>query len=269
MSASAAPDSGAEQPRAVSLPPRQKLQTRAGILEYAVSGQGPSIVLLNGAGVTIDSWRTLYPAIEQIGTVFSWNRFGVTGSDGPQRAQNGALVIASVRELMAYAGLQPPYVLVGHSLGGLYANLFARMHPREIAAVLFLEATHPRDHALLREHEDQLARALSNVFSLPQRLFRDNLHAEIESAAQTAEEVEAAGSFPEIPVAVISGAAAPPKSLMSPAAVLTKRVHQEELARLSSQGEHVIAGRSGHFPQASEPGLVLEVLRRLVRRAHG
>lgn len=252
----------------MSLPPRQRLQTRAGTLECALSGKGPSIVLLNGAGLTIESWHSLYPAIERIGTVFCWNRFGVTGSDEPQRVQNGALVIASARELMAYAGLQPPYVLVGHSLGGLYANLFARMHPREVAAVLFLEATHPRDPALLPEHEDRLARSLSKVFSLPQQQFRDNLHAEIEAAAQTAEEVEAAGPFPDIPVAVVSGGAAPPKSLMSATAVLAKRVHQEELARMSPQGEHVIAGRSGHFPQVSEPDLVLDVLRHLVRRAH-
>jgi pimeloyl-ACP methyl ester carboxylesterase len=250
------------------LPARTRLQTRAGALEYVVSGQGPpSIVLLNGAGVTLEGWRGLYPAIERLGTVFAWNRFGVRGSDAPRLAQSGAVVLASLRELLGYAGLQPPYVLVAHSLGALYANLFARVHPQEVSAVLFLEPTHPKDDEALKAHETQLTRALTKVLSLPQWLFKANLHSELESVGTLMDEISSAGAFPQIPVAVISGGARPPKLLMSPAALQARRAHQQELARLSAQGEHVVAAHSGHFPQLSEPGLVLEVLRRLVQRA--
>lgn len=249
------------------LPERKKLQTRSGALEYMVSGAGqPTIVLLNGAGVTLEGWRALYPAIEKTGTVFAWNRFGVKGSDEPRLAQTGAVVVASLRELLAYAGLRPPYVLVGHSLGGLHANLFARLYPNEVAAVMFLEAAHPRDQEVLRKHETQLTRALSKLFSLPQWLFRANVQAEIEWAAETAREIEGAGPFPDVPVAVITGGASPPKWLMSPAALKARHEHQRDLARLSSQGEQVIARRSGHFPQLTEPLLVLDVLQGLVRR---
>jgi pimeloyl-ACP methyl ester carboxylesterase len=250
------------------LPPRKKLQTRAGALEYVVSGVGsPTIVLLNGAGVTLDGWRGLYPAIEQIGTVFAWNRFGVRGSDAPRLAQTGAVVVASLRELLAYAGLKPPYVLVAHSLGGLYANLFARIYPQEVAAILFVEATHPRDREVLKAHESQLTRALTKVLSVPQWLFQANLHSEIESSGTIVHEIDSAGPFPRVPVAVISGGTTPPRWLMSPAALQARRAHQQDLARLSEQGEHTVAAQSGHFPQLSQPGLVLDVLRQLVQRA--
>ena len=249
------------------LPARQKLQTRSGALEYVVSGTGqPTLLLLNGAGVTLEGWRALYPAIEQIGTVFAWNRFGVKGSDAPRLAQTGAVVVASLRELLAYAGLKPPYVLVGHSLGGLYANLFARLYPGEVSAVLFLEATHPGDQKVLQQHETQLTRALGKVFSLPQWLFRANVHAEIEWVAETVKEVESAGAFPPVPVAVITGGSNPPKWLMSPAALQARRAHQQDLARLSPRGEQVIAAKSGHFPQLTEPALVLDMLSGLVRQ---
>jgi pimeloyl-ACP methyl ester carboxylesterase len=250
------------------LPERKRLQTRSGALEYVISGTGqPTIVLLNGAGVTLEGWRAMYPEIEKFGTVFAWNRFGVKGSDEPRLAQTGAVVVASLRELLAYAGLQPPYVLVGHSLGGLHANLFARLYPKEVAAVLFLEATHPRDQEVLQQHETQVARALSKVFSLPQWLFRANVRAEIEWASETVDEIAGAGPFPDVPVAVITGGANPPKWLMSPAALRARREHQQELARLSSHGEHIIATKSGHFPQLTEPRLVLDVLQRLISRA--
>lgn len=261
-------DHAGKPPHLGVLPARKKLQTRAGALEYVVSGAGsPTIVLLNGAGVTLEGWRALFPAIEQIGTVFAWNRFGVRGSDAPRLAQTGAVVIASLRELLAYAGMRSPYVLVAHSLGGLYANLFARLYPREVSAVLFLEATHPKDQEVLQPHESQLTRALTKVLSLPQWLFKANLHSEIESAGHVVDELASAGPFPDIPVTVVSGGANPPKWLMSPAALQARRAHQDELARLSVDSEHAIARHSGHFPQLSEPGLVLDVLQRLVQRA--
>ena len=248
------------------MPAAKKLQTRAGALEYVVSGSGsPTIVLLNGAGVTLEGWRALYPAVEQIGTVFAWNRFGVKGSDTPRLAQTGAVVVASLRELLAYAGLKPPYVLVAHSMGGLYANLFARIYPQEVAAVLFLEATHPKDGQVLKADENQLTRALTKVLSVPQWLYKANLHSEIESVGHIVREVSAAGEFPPVPVTVVTGGSPPPKWLMPPEAWQARLANQQQLARLSPRSTHVIATQSGHFPQLSEAALVLDTLERLVR----
>jgi pimeloyl-ACP methyl ester carboxylesterase len=217
--------------------------------------------------VTLEGWQALYPGIERLGTVFAWNRFGIQGSGEPRPAQNGAVVVASLRELLAYAGLQPPYVLVAHSFGGLYANLFARLHPDEVAGVLMLEATHPRDHEVLRMDEAHVLRSLRKVLQLPEGLFRENLHSEIEAVGHVVEEVRAAGAFPDVPVTVITGGMPPPKWIMPPAALEARLAHQRELARLSGQGEHVLAEKSGHFPQLTEPGLVLDALARLVRRS--
>ncbi len=88
--------------------------------------------------------------------------------------------------------------------------------------------------------------------------------------APTADDVGAmppTGPLPPVPVAVVTGGMDPPKSLLSPEAVQARRERQLALARLSPQGEHVVAQRSGHFPQRSEPELVLDVLRRLIERA--
>jgi pimeloyl-ACP methyl ester carboxylesterase len=237
-------------------------------MSYIVSGNGAAtLVLLNGAGVSLDGWRALYPGIESLGRVFAWNRPGVQGSDAPKHAQTGTVVVAALRELLRYAGLDPPYVVVGHSLGGLYANLFARLHPQDAAGALLLEAAHPSDHEVLRQHEAGFAQAIAKVVSLPQRLLRANLHAEIEWVGETVREIEAAGPFPDVPLVVVTGGKAPPAWMMSPAAVGARRAHQQDLARMSPQGEQVIAQGSGHFPQLTEPQLVLDVLAQLVARA--
>jgi pimeloyl-ACP methyl ester carboxylesterase len=251
--------------RSAVLPPIQALQTRGGRLSYIVSGSGPaSILLFSGAGVSLQGWEPLYPEIERLGTVFGWNRFGMQGSDPPRERQTGTVVLASLRELLGYGALEPPYVLVAHSLGGLFANLFARLYPEEVAGVLFLEAAHPADREMLKKHESQLLRALEKVLALPQVFLKPNLHTELACVEETMREIEGAGPFPEVPLRVVTGGLTPRSWLMSPGAVGSRRANQQELVRLSSLGEQVIAQKSGHFPQLTEPELVLKVLAELV-----
>lgn len=70
---------------------------------------------------------------------------------------------------------------------------------------------------------------------------------------ETVKEIEGAGPFPPVPVAVITGGTDPPKWLMSSAALQSRRAHQQELVRLSPLAQQVIAEKSGHFPQLTEP----------------
>lgn len=247
------------------LPPIQALQTRRGRLSYMLSGRGaPAVVLFSGAGVSLQGWETLYPGIERLGAVFGWNRFGMQGSDAPGDRQTGAGVVGALRELLSYAGVQPPYVLAAHSLGGLFANLYARLYPAEVAGVLFLEATHPDDGELLKKHEQQLVNALARVFTLPEVFFEANVRAELACVEETAREIASAGPFPEVPVRVVTGGLTPRSWQMSPGVVGARRAHQQDLARLSPMGEQVIAQKSGHFPQLTEPELVLQVLSTLM-----
>lgn len=245
-----------------------RLQTRSGLIEYALSGQGrPAVVLFNGAGVTLDGWRALYPGIDELAATLAWNRFGLPGSDVPRALQSGARVTAALRELLGYAALEPPYVLVGHSIGGLYANLFARLHPADVAGALMLEATHPGDEEVLGADASRAIRSLSKVLALPPELLRDNLRSELDAAHHVAMEIKAAGPFPSVPLTVITGAVPPPQWLMSEEAARARQAHQCELAHLSPRSEHVIAQQSGHFPQLSEPGVVLAALQRLIGRS--
>jgi pimeloyl-ACP methyl ester carboxylesterase len=241
-----------------------RLQTRSGALECCVTGEGsPTLLLFNGAGETLACWNSLRPGIEALGTVFAWNRFGANGSDEPRRDLTGTVVIGSLRELLQYSGLKPPYVLVAHSLGGLYAQLFARLHPAEVAGAMLIEAAHPRDDNAHEGHEDRFARALARVQSLPQEEFRPNLEAELAACGTLAKEIAAAGPFPDVPLTVVTGGLEPHHSLIDPETFRLRRENQSRLARLSPQGRQILAARSGHFPHVTQPAFVLEALRLL------
>ena len=123
---------------------KYKVETSKGTLQYNISGNGkPNIVLINGGSGPIEGWMKILPEISESSSVFSYNRFGVTGSDKPKETQDGITIVNTLREALTIVGFEPPYLLVGHSLGGLYANLYARLYPNEVAGIVFLESSHP------------------------------------------------------------------------------------------------------------------------------
>ena len=200
------------------------------VFRFSKSGQGsPSIVLLAGAGGPLDSWYKLYPEIEQLGTVFAYDRPGVGGSAKPREPQYGETVVAQLRQLLLAAEVKPPFVVVGHSFGGLHANLFAREFADEVCGVMFLEATAPEDVAGMKRHQPRLQRALVGLLD---RLSPRDVNDEIRNEAETVKDILDAPAFPVVPVTVVSGGKRLPRWLMPEEAVREREHHQPGLAAL-------------------------------------
>lgn len=124
---------------------KYKVETTKGTLQYNNSGNGkPNIVLINGGSGPIEGWMKILPAISESSSVFSYNRFGVAGSDKLKVSQDGLNIVNTLREALTSVGFESPFLLVGHSLGGLYANLYARLYPNEVAGIVFLESSTKR-----------------------------------------------------------------------------------------------------------------------------
>ncbi len=246
------------------LPSSKRLAVAGQVLRFSLSGQGaPTIVMLGGAGSTLEGWFKLFPGIEALGTVLTYDRPGVGGSARPREPQMGTTVILQLRSLLREIGARPPFLLVGHSFGGLHANLFARVYPEETCGVLFLEATAPEDVMNMKRHRSGLQRAVAGLLD---RFSPPDPNDEISNEEETVAEIAEAPAFPPIPVTVLSGGRRLPRWMVSGAAQQERARNQEVLARLSPLGERVIAARSAHFPQMSEPERVLEALSALIRR---
>jgi pimeloyl-ACP methyl ester carboxylesterase len=247
----------------------RKMERRTAIvdgarLQYVVAGDGPPvIVFLNGARMPLDSWFRILPEAARLGTTFAYDRPGTGGSDAPSGEQSGTTIVDTLRATLETAGLGPPFVLVGHSLGGLYANLFARTHPDEIAGVVLVDSA-SRGDVLQAPPAGSVARAINAVVAILDRVRGQPGHGEIHSVDATLAQIEDAPAFPPIPLVVITGGRRMP---LVPASAFQAHVdNQRELVGLSPLGRQVIGRASGHFPQLDEPALVIQAIRDVVER---
>lgn len=85
----------------------------------------------------------MFPAVSERTTAFAYSRPGFGASERSPSERSGRVVVEELRQLLRARGLKPPYVLVGHSLGGLYLQLFARRYPEEVAGLLLIDSSHP------------------------------------------------------------------------------------------------------------------------------
>lgn len=114
-------------------------------------GRLGTLVFENGLRETLDTWNAVLKAVVPQARVFAYNRPGYGQSDDTPEPRDGATIVEDLRHMLKESGMAPPYVLVGHSLGGLYMQQFARAHPDEVAGVVLVDAVYP---GVIKRSED-------------------------------------------------------------------------------------------------------------------
>ena len=106
------------------------------------TGSGsPTVVLEPGAGGTSASMAWVTPAVARQTRVCVYDRAGRGGSETADGPQDGARVATDLHTLLHRAGVPGPYVLAGHSFGGLYVRIFAAHYPDEVAGLVLIDST--------------------------------------------------------------------------------------------------------------------------------
>jgi pimeloyl-ACP methyl ester carboxylesterase len=104
--------------------------------------QNPAVILLHGLGDSSLDWGLVQPEVGRFARVCSYDRAGVGWSD-PGPAPRGPLTVAKeLHSLLVNAKEIGPYVLVGHSWGGLIARVYASQYPTEVAGMVLVDPTH-------------------------------------------------------------------------------------------------------------------------------
>jgi pimeloyl-ACP methyl ester carboxylesterase len=177
--------------------------------------------------------------------------------------------VADLHTLLRVARIPGPYVLAGHSNGGLFTLLYASTYPRQVAGLVLIDAVHPATikrrlamlKPLLPPEEWQAAR--QRMITVPHRLVDPERVDIWTSERQTRKSLRRSPIRPMPLVVITHGHPDPDTPYVELEEPFWQRL-QRELARLVPGGRLVVATESGHDIQHEQPELVLDALRDVV-----
>jgi pimeloyl-ACP methyl ester carboxylesterase len=133
----------------------------------------PTVILEQGLGGTSPAWAWIQPEVAKATRVCSYDRAGLGWSDPPPKGtqRDGLEVTKELHTLLENAGVAGPYVMVGHSFGGLYSLFFAHQYAQDVVGVVLLDSSHP-DQWSSTPAGEEIYRSNARVFSVTPVLAR-------------------------------------------------------------------------------------------------
>jgi pimeloyl-ACP methyl ester carboxylesterase len=224
-----------------------------------VEGKGtPTVVLENGLGDTFEVWKDVQTAIAaDCALTVAYNRAGYAGSDVPRGDRDAKTIVAELRDELRARGLSPPYILVGHSLGGLYMQYFAREYANEVAGLLLVDSTHWNQQLLLGAPTARPADKRSRVILFMSFIARR----ELADSARAGEQVHRSPPPVGIPTIVLSSTGVFRGE--TPTARAEAARLQENIVAEFPGAKHLRVDGSGHYIQKDRPDVVIDSVREL------
>ena len=243
---------------ALFLPTRSQTFTRVAIegrrMRMLVGGSGESTVVFeNALGPPLEMWGKVQPQVSRFARTVTYDRAGVGLSENGPSPRDGRQITGELRYALRAAGLPPPYVLVGASLGGLYIRVFAGTYPEDVSGMVLVDPTHDAEG------------------------FARSLHPELAVVRETTEQARRSRIPPGVPLVLID-AVGLREVPFATSAIRQLRAKQRPEIDAESRAYKlwldtipgarlVTTDQSGHNVPIDQPQLVVETIREVVRAA--
>lgn len=117
------------------------------IVSTGIKSNKPTLVIEGGSGLTTEFYHWLSEGLKDSIRVVRYDRIGINHSDEFDMPRDAETVAHTLHKLLEKSGESPPYIMMGHSVGGPYIRIFTEMYPNEVKGMFFIDATHP-DHVV-------------------------------------------------------------------------------------------------------------------------
>lgn len=238
----------------------------------------PTAILEHGLGADYGVWELVLTALEPTDRVCAYDRAGQFGmSKLPEGFRTTADQVADLHALLAGAGIAPPYVLVGHSIGGWNNLVYSQRFPDEVVGAVFVDVRPPAASrewlaALPPETPSDSQALKDNRFDLTTFEKDPSRNPEFLDLIASATEAEAAPGFGDRPLVVLVRAdnsdlwEGLDPSLATKLDGIFKDL-EEKLVALSSAGSLVKVADTGHEIQVDQPKAVIDAIRDVLARS--
>lgn len=135
-------------------------------LHIKVMGQGnpgPTVILENGGSGIVPQWGWVQPEIAQFAQVIAYDRPGTGWSEAPPEPLDAVGSVEALHTALDELGIGGPYILVGHSMGGLMTRVYAQLYPEEVAGMVLVD---PRDLTWQGVYAEEESRVPTGMFRL-------------------------------------------------------------------------------------------------------
>lgn len=229
-------------------------------LRMLISGHGSPAVVFEtggspGSGGPLESWERVQPAVSRFTTTVSYDRAGIGWSAPGPKPRDARQVARELHTALHNAHVSPPYVLAGHSFGGVMIRVFADMYPDEVGGMVLVDPTQEEFIAWSQARDPE-----------PER--QDEEWKDIKASLSEARE----SRVPQkIPVVLITG-----MKLEMPPDATEKQIekmkanksawlkfHEQWLETIPGS-RHIVTESSGHFVPFEEPQLVVNAIQQVV-----
>jgi pimeloyl-ACP methyl ester carboxylesterase len=237
-----------------------------GLYRADAGTEGPTVVFEAGLGDSDATWSGVIPTVAAFAKVVAYDRPNTIAgaSDAAPMPRTADDAVADLRALLGTATESDPYVIVGHSTGGLFARLYASRYPDQVAGLVLVDASH--------EEQDVRRQALvsADLFAVEQRAISANAEGiDLNASFEQMRVARAATPLRPMPLVVISAGQNDPAFFpagwpMEAEALLHDEL-QADLAGLVPGGRCIVAEHSGHYVQQSQPDLVVAAIRDVVQ----
>lgn len=264
---------------------------------YCIGEGSPTVILESGTGDGALVWSWVQPEVAKQSRVCAYDRAGYGWSDAGPKPRTSDREVSELRTLLGKAGIRPPYVLAGHSFGGMNMQLYARRYPDEVAGLVLVDAVHEDQWSRLPPAALQFIQGVNRqqavaAYLAPLGLLRlmgitaapSHLPDDVKSAAEAmgahnkvwATLHEEAAGLPE------SGAelkAAPPLHRDLPLAVLGASIQQipgteevwptlqQDLASRSDRSTFTLVPDADHYIHTNQPQAVIDAINQVSESA--
>lgn len=224
-------------------------------------GGDPTVVFQSGLGDGMSVWAPVLSRLPSTITSFTYDRPGYGGSAAGSGHRDPCTIARELHDVLIAARRRPPYVLVGHSLGGLYQYAFARLYPDETSAILLVDATHPDHWATVQQRSPNTAAVLRSLRTVA---FSDTEKREFDDQAACLAEFRSHAE-PRIPARLlVRGKAEVGESAEFRALSRELADHWPDL--LPGMSISTVDG-AGHYIQKERPERIVEEILSLIDRS--